>query len=558
MNLENDIFELDYKKPSKVKSFLYSVTVHFLLILFFTTLSSYQIPSVWVSKNSNHLQSLIKLQIGTIASSSYSISSNTIDNQINNLVVKFYEARDYKSAWIENIKPGTNFYTYLNLLDSAKYYGFPFDYFGKEYINNLNNKLITNKQASELVNTLLNIELATTYSAFKYLIFLNRGIIKNDTTTSFISYLNSLPQLLNNTISRLDLRSEFLSVQPDLVHHHNILNSLEFFIDLHYSIKYTTPAFIDDKLLARSLFYTGITDTINFNTTNDKSEALYKLQDMYGLQHDSILNRETHTVLVSLLKDKYYLACLNLNRLRKLNHTGENYLFVNIPEFKLHVVESGHVKEIFNVIVGTTKTPTPTLTSSIEKVIANPYWTVPKSISYGMIPKIRRDSTYLKRNGFFIINNHEEFVDASTIDWNQADPLGKKYWIRQINSSKNALGQVKFLFPNEHSVYLHDTPSKSLFKNKNRTYSHGCVRLENPDKLAQYISDKYYSDQNVNIGNIISNKERYEINLSEKVNIHIQYITCSGDENANMVFYQDVYNLDKKEIKEVFPEQTEI
>lgn len=558
MNLTDEILELEYKKPKGIKTFLYSFMVYFLLILFFTTLSSYQNPRIWISKNSEHLQSLIELQISTLVNTNYADSTNNLNNQINNLVIKFYESRNFETAWIENIEPNNNFHSFFNLLDSAKYYGFPFDYFGKEHIKSLNENLITNKKSTELINTLLNIELATTYSAFKYLIFLNRGIVSNDTTENFTSYIKSLPEFLNNSINWSNVRSEFLSVQPDLVHHHNILNSLEYFIDLHYSIKYTTPAFIDDKLLAKSLFYTGITDTIVFNATNNKSEALYKLQDMYGLRHDSIMNVETHTVLVSLLKDKYYLACLNLNRLRKLNHTGENYLFVNIPEFKLHVVEANQVKEIFNVIVGTTKTPTPTLTSSIEKVIANPYWTVPKSISYGMIPKIRRDSSYLKRNGFFIINNHEEFVDASTIDWSKPDPLGNKYWIRQINSSRNALGQVKFIFPNDYSVYLHDTPSKRLFKNKNRTYSHGCVRLENPDKLAQYISDKFYSNQNIDIQNIISNKERYEINLSEKVNIHIQYITCSGDENANMVFYKDVYDLDQQEIKEVFPEQTEI
>jgi murein L,D-transpeptidase YcbB/YkuD len=174
-----------------------------------------------------------------------------------------------------------------------------------------------------------------------------------------------------------------------------------------------------------------------------------------------------------------------------------------------------------------------------------------------MVYKIRKDSTYLKRNGFFVINNFEEKIDASIIDWNQNDPLGKKYWVRQINSSHNALGQVKFIFPNDFSVYLHDTPSKRLFKNENRTYSHGCIRLENPDKLAQYLSDTYYKEKDLNFKKIISKKHRQEIKLSEKINIHIQYITCTGDENNDMVFYNDIYDRDKEEIKVVFPTQTE-
>jgi len=310
--------------------------------------------------------------------------------------------------------------------------------------------------------------------------------------------------------------------------------------------------------LAKSLYYSGITKQIKFDSTNTKTSALFELQDQYKLTNDPQLNDSTHIALVQQLQKRYYQACLNLHRLRRLNYSGENYLFVNIPEFKLHVVELNKTKDVFNVIVGKKKTPTPTLSSSIEKVIANPYWTVPRSIlTNEMVYKIRKDSTYLKRNGFFVINNSEEKVNESNIDWNQSDPLGKKYWVRQINSSHNALGQVKFIFPNDFSVYLHDTPSKRLFKNKNRSYSHGCIRLENPEKLAQYLSDTYNNVKNLNFKQLISKKQRQEIQLSEKINILIQYITCSGDENNDMVFYNDIYDLDKNEIKVIFQEQTE-
>jgi len=238
------------------------------------------------------------------------------------------------------------------------------------------------------------------------------------------------------------------------VHHRNLLKSLSYFIDLHYSVKYTTPAFIDDKLLAKSLYYAEITEIPSFDSSNVKQEALFQLQNAYGLWNDSILNVPTHEVLVSLLEYKYYLACININRLRKLKYSGENYLFVNIPEFKLHVVESNKEKETFNVIVGKKRTPTPVLSSNIEKVITNPFWTVPRSITFEMLHKIRSDSTYLERNGFFVINGQEELVNPSAIDWHSDDPLGKKYWLRQINSKYNALGQIKFIFPNWFSPLL--------------------------------------------------------------------------------------------------------
>ena len=174
-----------------------------------------------------------------------------------------------------------------------------------------------------------------------------------------------------------------------------------------------------------------------------------------------------------------------------------------------------------------------------------------------MLNKIRRDSTYLKRNGFFIINWREEIVDESEINWNNNDPLGNRYWIRQINSKSNALGQVKFIFPNDYSVYLHDTPSKRLFSEEKRAYSHGCIRLENPDKLAQYLTQKDNS-RSENFNNLLSTSERQVIDLSKKVDIHIQYITCSTFEDNDLVFYNDIYKLDQDELKVVFPDLFEI
>jgi len=555
------LLELDYPSPNKSKKFFATVVGYISLISFFILSSSYQIPTLRINNklvdiNSYQSQNLIETKIKSLIDHHKSDISQDINNQTNELLIKFYKNREYKPAWIHNFTTNKNFTAIINLLDSSNYYGFPFDYFNTERIHYLKNESENNGYNKDFLDQRIDLELSTTYSALKFMIYLKHGIIEKDTSSAFLDYIETLPELLNIAVNQSDLKNIILSVQPNIVHHRNLLNSLPYFIDLHYSVKYTTPAFIDDKLLAKSLYYAGITKSPVFDSTNYKSDALYELEEQYQLHKDSILNVPTHKILVSLLEYRYFQTCLNLNRLRTLKHSGENYLFVNIPEFKLHVIESNEEKEAFNVIVGKQGTPTPIFSSNIEKVIANPYWTVPRSIiTNEMIHKIRKDSTYLKRNGFFIINNYEERVDVSTIDWNTKDPLGNKYWVRQINSRYNALGQMKFIFPNNHSVYLHDTPSKTLFKRENRTFSHGCIRLENPDKLAQYLTDNYYSQNEQNIEKLISKNERYVIDLSEKVKIHIQYITCSGAENSDMIFYNDVYNLDKEEIKAIFPDQ---
>ncbi|MCK5029397.1 MAG: L,D-transpeptidase family protein [Bacteroidales bacterium] len=552
---DDAIFELDYPSESKKRRFFISIVKYLSLFVFFILLSSYKNPTTRINTklvlaDSFQFNYLVENQVKSIENSTTD-TLFSIHSQLNELLVKFYEAREYKPVWINNYSTNPQFSTLINLIDSAAYFGFPYDYFNSERIHVLNMDL-------ENSNQKVDLELSTTYATLKFMLYLKHGIIDKDSSLAFTSDLEALPEILNKAINQDNLREDILSIQPKLVHHQNLLNSLPYFIDLHYSVKYTTPAFIDDKLLAKSLYYSGISKSPVFDSTNLKSEVLSKLESDYNLPKDSILNTPTHEVIVSLLKFKYFQACLNINRLRNLQNSGENYLFVNIPEYKLHVVESNENKESFNVIVGKKGTPTPVLSSNIEKVIANPYWTVPRSIVKNeMIYKIRRDSTYLKRNGFFVINNYEEVVDDSTINWNDRDPLGNKYWLRQINSRSNALGQVKFIFPNNFSVYLHDTPSKRLFKNEKRTYSHGCIRLENPDKLAQYLTNNYNDDKK-NIKKLISEKKRQVIDLSEKVKIHIQYITCSGTENSDMVFFNDIYNLDEKEIKAVFPNLLEI
>lgn len=556
---DETLLELDYSAQSQSRKFLIGFFTYITLIFFFNLLSSYKIPTLRIQNelidiNTYEFQCFIENEIKSLDNNFIADSAKLVDHEIQKFLVRFYQNRNYAPIWVNNFNTNRQFTTLLNLLDSSAYFGFPFDYFKTSRLHELNDEFSNLTQNKNIRRQIIELEVNATFSAIKFMLYLKHGIIEQDTSSAYVSEIETLPAILLQAINQNNFRNEILAVQPNLVHHRNLLQSLSYFIDLDYSVKYTTPAFIDDKLLAKSLYYAEITSIPFFDSTNLKSEALYALEKQFSLPQDSILNVSTHKVLVSLLKYKYFLACININRLRKLKYSGENYLFVNIPEFKLHVIESNQEKETFNVIVGKKKTPTPILSSNIEKVIANPYWTVPRSIAFEMIDKIRNDSTYLKRNGYFVINGREEIVNDSNIDWNTNDPLGNKYWLRQKNSANNALGQVKFIFPNNYSVYLHDTPSKKLFSKKDRTFSHGCIRIEHPNKLAQYLMDTYYPKDDYNIDNIISEKERHVIDLTKIVNIHVQYITCLGDNHSDMIFYPDIYNLDYNEIKAVFPD----
>jgi len=555
MKTEDQLLNFYFPEEKRFKKYFFTGIRNLLLLLFLLLMASYHHP--YPVQNNYRLAELIYSQANVQLTVDDRVSIKNIDDQIKRLIIEFYQIRNFEPAWIKNFKPTAQFNIIYNLLDSAKYYGFPFDYFYSEDIKLYHQKINQLKTKISQADW-AQFEINTTFSALKILIFLHQGIVKTDSAIN-PSFIKELPYLLNEAIEQKNLQQKIKSVQPQIVQYKNIMHSMSYFIDMNLSIKYTTPSFIDDKLLAKSLFYAGISELPEFNHTNTKSNVLYKLQDRYHLPHDSILNQATHEKLVSLLEQKYFQACLNLHRLRKLNYSSDSYLIVNIPEFKLRVIESNEIKQVFNVIVGRKHTPTPSFSSSLEKVIIHPYWTVPKSIvQKEMMDKIRKDSSYLSRNGYFIINNKKERVPDSIIDWSKPDPLGNQYWIRQRNSSYNALGQVKFLFPNKYNVYLHDTPAKSLFKNQNRAYSHGCIRLQNPEKLAQYLIDKNFSQDKTDFSTLIGEKKHHIIDLPQKMVIHIQYITCSADNQSDLEFFKDIYDLDRKEINQIFPDQMEI
>ena len=247
----------------------------------------------------------------------------------------------------------------------------------------------------------------------------------------------------------------------------------------------------------------------------------------------------------------YRMLALNLDRLRKQDNSEMHLLYVNIPAYQLKVFRQNKLMDTYRVIVGTPKTPTPQLVSKVERVIANPVWDVPTSIAQNeLLPKIKADSGYLRRNRFRLVDRHNNTVNSQEIDIDRIS--NAEYFIRQDASSDNALGKVKFIFSNPYAVYLHDTPGKTLFAKDTRDMSHGCVRLQNPEKLAEYLVNVVQSDS-TDISGLINKGIRREFNLAIAVPIHISYITCDADEKGNLYFYRDIYGIDEKELAELQP-----
>ena len=314
----------------------------------------------------------------------------------------------------------------------------------------------------------------------------------------------------------------------------------------------------DSGQLRPSQDSTPDTSADNINTLYDAElmKAVKAFQKRNNLWPDGIIGPTTLRVLNGTsaapkgpsLKKKEQVA-LNMERYRWLpDDLGERHVFVNQPEFKLRVFDKGEIIHQARVIVGKRQHATPVFSDKMSLVVFNPNWNVPHSIATKeILPKLQRDPYYLQRRNMRLLNPiTAKPINASRINWQQVTRSSFRYRIRQRPGSRNALGRIKFLFPNRHSIYLHDTPGKNLFKKQVRAFSHGCVRVQNPQLLAEVLLSRDKGWSLSRIKKSINSGRRRTVKLNKKVPIHLAYFTTWVDKQGNITFLEDIYGRDKK------------
>jgi murein L,D-transpeptidase YcbB/YkuD len=275
--------------------------------------------------------------------------------------------------------------------------------------------------------------------------------------------------------------------------------------------------------------YQGDTTTKVFD--NGVITAIKHFQNRHGLSMNGIFDRATYLELNTPLKKRIQQIIVNMERCRWLPVSlSGDYLAVNIPEFKLHVYHGDSLLWSCDVVVGKIMHETAVFYGEVKYIVFSPYWNVPPSIvSNEVLPGIKRDPGYLSKQNMEIIGH----LDGLPI-------------IRQKPGLLNSLGLVKFLFPNSYNIYLHDTPSKSLFDESSRGFSHGCIRIKEPVKLANFLLKNRPEWDATHIDNAMhSGKEQY-ITLKSKVPVFIAYFTGFIDRGNQINFRKDIYNRDEK------------
>lgn len=270
--------------------------------------------------------------------------------------------------------------------------------------------------------------------------------------------------------------------------------------------------------------------------------AVRRFQERHGLNPDGRVGSRTLAALNVPVEQRVRQLEINLERRRWLpENLGEHFVWVNIPEFRLRAFLAGKAVLDMPVIVGAPSSPTPIFEDEIEVAVLNPYWNVPESIAVGEIaPRAATDPSYLERASFEILDARGSLV--SSRDLRAADLREGRYRVRRRPGPANDLGLIKFLFPNEYRVYLHDTPSRHLFDRYARAFSHGCIRLGRPLELARHLFPERFREDALE-KSAADGGERV-LRLVKPVPIYIVYFTAWRADDGMVHFRDDIYGLD--------------
>ena len=277
--------------------------------------------------------------------------------------------------------------------------------------------------------------------------------------------------------------------------------------------------------------------------------AVKRFQWRHGLDQDGAIGQKTIAAMNVPVEARIDQVLLNMERRRWMpDDLGERYVFVNMADFELKVVEGTRTIHDTRVVVGTPYHRTPVFSGMMTYVVLNPYWNITPTIAKNeILPKLRQDAGYLQKHDITVLSDWTDGavpVDPSTVDWSQVSPRSFPYKLRQNPGAHNSLGRIKFMFPNPYNIYLHDTPSRELFKRSVRSFSHGCIRVQNPVDFGAVLlgADGWTKER---IEAVIASGEQKVISLGQPIPVHLTYLTAWANKDGSVHFRDDIYGRDK-------------
>lgn len=494
-----------------------------------------------------------------------------------NALPLFYERRGFQPVWTGGFELNNRIYSLINTLKKAHFEGLRGENYHLSKIETLVAEIKAGKESKKELKTAkyVRLELLLTDAFLVYGSHLLSGKVNPETLNSewmANRRQTDLAVVLESAITSNQIENSLKELLPPQLGYNELKSILKKYIDIEKNggwsilpenIKFRKGE--QDSLiinLRRRLFLTG-----DFPTTDaDKGifdeaveTALKKFQVRHGLDADGVMGKATIKALNVPVSERIGQIEVNMERWRWLpQDLGSNHIRVDIANFTLSIYENGQNTLNFKVIVGKDYRRTPVFSDKITYIVLSPYWNVPNNIAVqDILPQIKNDIGYLRDRNIRIYRNNGNFdveLDPSQIDWSTIAKENFGFVLRQDPGPNNALGDVKFMFPNKFNVYIHDTPSKALFEKTERAFSSGCIRIEKPLDLAEYLLRNNPKWDKTKIMEIISKRTEYTVRLDTPTPIHILYWTAWVDKNGVMQFRKDLYERDKSLYDALFEE----
>ena len=528
-------------------------------------------PMAMNNKVADNINSALKKALNN----SGKIDDNT-QITLRQIVSEFYSRRDYQPVWSSTAKWQPLADSLYQFIAHAENEGlFPNDYqfnFLKFLKDTLDADSLTRMNAALWTKADLLLT-----DAFMHIIKdLKLGRLQPDSLSlnkDSVPGDNFFIATLSELLQKKDLNGLLTSLQPQHKNYWELKKGIKRFVDSMDKREYTHVPYPFKKGDAKDSLYfiRGLQKRLweshcieSGNQLPDSVQllsAIKRYQVQNGLQADGRYGKNLIRALNNNDVEKFKRIAITLDRYKQLPlKMPEKYIWVNLPGYYLWLMDADTIVFESKVICGKPETRTPLLTAEISDMVTYPTWTVPNSIIVKQyLPKLKNNPNYISRIGLKLVNNKGESIDPNTVNWSKYS-RGIPYKIMQGSGDNNSLGVIKFNFDNPYAVYLHDTNQRYLFKNASRALSHGCVRVQEWEKLAYYIATndsilsvqkdslKYTTDS---IKSWIAKKERHRIDVKNHIPLFLRYFSCEG-KNGIVKFYDDIYGEEKLLMEKYF------
>lgn len=310
-----------------------------------------------------------------------------------------------------------------------------------------------------------------------------------------------------------------------------------------------------ERMIAQDL-YEGAGNSENLLYDGDIVEAVKLFQERHGLEVDGVIGKNTLAQINVPIQERIHQMELNMERRRWMkDDLGYKYVFANLADQAVKVVKGTKTIHWARIVVGKPYHRTPVFSENMTYAVVNPYWNVPRSIAVNeYLPKLRKNPGTLRAQNIRLLSGKNEF-DPYSVPWNNYSKSNFPFRLRQDPGKGNALGRIKFMFPNKFNVYIHDTPSKSLFSRASRAFSHGCMRVQDPLALgAVLLADEGWDEASLNAQ--VANGKKRVIKLKEPIPVHVTYLTAWANKDGSIHFRRDIYDRDTQLAKALTRVQT--